>query len=205
VRDKLTAWVRRPLQYLAAGWNRMAPRERRLVSVLGGVLGGALFLAAGFLVYQTISELEEQNEAAREALAAVARHRDEFLDAKAKMLAQEMRIGNEAPQVTADLEVAARNAGFQIAESVPRPAAPVNKRYIEHRVDVTLRNVDLQSLSKFLRAVETGPRLIFISQMQIRRGYAEGDKLNVTLIATAFEKAKETAPKRRPGAVKERT
>ena len=91
------------------------------------------------------------------------------------MLAQEVRIGNEPPQLAADLEAAAaRGRASQIPETQPRPAVPAGKRYLEHSVDVTLRQVDLLSLTKFLSKVETGRRLIVVSQHEhqarLRRG-----------------------------------
>jgi hypothetical protein len=57
------------------------------VVVVGVVVGVAL------LTVQSLADIRENNDAAREALAAIAKHRDEFLDAKNKMAAQEARIG----------------------------------------------------------------------------------------------------------------
>jgi hypothetical protein len=196
---KLTRGLRRPFDYVASEWNRMAPRERRLVAALGGALGAALVVIGGFLVFQTISELEERNDAAREALSAIARHRDEFLEAKSKMTAQEVRIGSEKPQLGADLEAAAKEAGFPIPETIDRPAQPAGKRYLEHNVDFTLRRVGLVELSKFLNKVETGRRLILITKLSIKRVYGEGDKLDVIGTATAFERVKEAPKKKAAG------
>ncbi len=202
--QKVKAWLQRPSAYAAGEWNRMAPRERRLVAALGGALGVAVVLIIGVFVYQSISELEERNAGAREALAAIARHRDEFLEAKAKVLAQEVRIGTERPQLSADLEAAAKEVSMQIAETVERPPQNAGKHYLEHSVDITLRTVDLQSLAKFLAKVEQGRRLIVVTKMRVARRYSEGDKLDVSLTATGGERVKETAKKPKPAA-KERT
>ena len=59
---------------------------------------------------------------------------------------------------------------------------------MQHDVDLKLREVDLQSLTKFLRRVETGPRLIFFTRMSLKHRYSETDKLDAELTATAFEK-----------------
>ena len=85
-----------------------------------------------------------------------------------------------------------------IPETQSRPAVPVGKRYLEHSVDVTLRQVDLLSLSKFLNRVENGRRLIVVSRMSLKRAFAEGEKLNVSLTATTWERVQETT-KRKPG------
>lgn len=199
LRTTLGNLFKRPAAYLGREWYRMAPRERRLVAVLGGAVVAVLVAVLALLTTQSLADIREENEGAREALAAIAKHRDEFLEAKARMTAQESRIGNEAPQLAADLEAAAREVGIAIPENQPRPAVPAGRRYLEHSVDVTLRQVDLLSLTKFLSKVETGQRVIVISKMNIKRAYAEGEKLNVSLTATAWERVSD-ARKKAPGA-----
>jgi general secretion pathway protein M len=194
---KLREWVRRPTAYLQSEWNRMAPRERRLVSVLIGAVVAFAVLVTGFIVFGNLSDLQQKNDDTREALAEIAKHKDEYLEARERMRAQEVRIGTEPPQFAADLEEAAREVSIQIPETNEQPAVAVGKRYLEHRVDVKLRQVDLQSLSKFLAKLENGRRLIVVTQLRVRKHFSEGDKLDVELTAVAWEKVKET-PKKRP-------
>jgi type II secretory pathway pseudopilin PulG len=196
--EKVANWLRRPAGYFAREWNRMAPRERRLAGILGGVVVVAIVAAVAVLTVQSLAEIRDNNEAARDALAAIAKHRDEFQDAKNKVAAQEARIGHEPPQLAADLEAAAKEVNIAIPETQSRPAVPVGKRYLEHSVDVTLRQVDLLSLSKFLNRVESGRRLIVVSRMSLKRAFAEGEKLNVSMTATTWERVAETT-KRKPG------
>jgi type II secretory pathway component PulM len=185
----------RPLAYLASSWNRLAPRERRLLAIAGGVIGGLIVAGLAFLTVQSIEEMKEENADTRVALTTIAQHRDEYLDAKLRMQTQEMRIGNEPPQLAADLEAAAREVGIQIPETVAQPAVAAGKHYLEHSVMVTLRQVDLLSLSKFLSRVETGARVIVVSKLSIKRHYSEGDKLNVSLTATTWERVSEASRK----------
>jgi hypothetical protein len=175
------------------------------VSALGVALVACTVMVVGFLVFGTIADLKERNDAAREALAAIAKHRDEFLDGKTRMTAQEVRIGAGTPQLTADLEAAAREVGMPIAETNPRAPAPAGKNYLEHTVDVTARQVDLLALTRFLAKVETGARFIVVTKLDIKRRFAEGDKLDVRLTATAFERVKEQPRKRAAGAAKEKS
>ena len=196
--EKVSNWLRRPAGYFAREWNRMAPRERRLAGILGGAVVVAIVAVVAVLTVQSLADIRDDNDASREALAAIAKHRDEFQDAKNKMAAQEARIGLEPPQLAADLEAAAKEVNIAIPETQSRPAVPVGKRYLEHSVDVTLRQVDLLSLSKFLNRVESGRRLIVVSRMSLKRAFAEGEKLNVSLTATTWERVPDTA-KRKPG------
>jgi general secretion pathway protein M len=186
-------WFRRPTTYVAGEWNRMAPRERRLVTGLIGAVVAFVVLVTGFLIFSSLRDIEESNNEAREALADIARHRDEYLEAKGRMQAQEMRIGSEPPQFAFDLEEAAREVSIQIPETNEHPPVPVGKRYLGHKVDVKLRQVDLQQLSKFLSRLENGRRLIVVTQLRMRKHFSDAGKLDVELTAEAFEKVKEGA------------
>ena len=148
-----------------------------------------------------IGDLEEGNAAIREALTAIAKNRDVYLEAKARNSVQEARIGEAPPQLAGDLEAAARAENIQIAESAERPTVPAGRRYVEHDTDLKIRATDLQSLTNFMRRVETGPRLIFFTRLAIKHPYgADPDKLDVEATATAFEKVHEDKTKKKAGA-----
>jgi hypothetical protein len=92
----------------------------------------------------------------------------------------------------------AREVSIQIPETNEQPAVAVGKRYLEHKVDVKLRQVDLPSLSKFLAHLENGRRLIVVNTLRIRKHFSEGDKLDVELTAVGYEKVKETTTRKKP-------
>jgi Tfp pilus assembly protein PilO len=197
---KIARGLRRPLAYATAEWNRMAARERKLISILAGAVVLLAVLLAGYLIVDSLQEISSSNDDTREALSAIAKHRDDYLDAKARMVALEARIGVEAPQLAADLEAAGKLAGIQsIPETADRPPSPAGKRYLEHSLDVKLRKVGLKELATFLSKVETNPRLIVVTRLQIRRSFGEGDKVDVELTATAYERLKDNRPKKSAG------
>lgn len=190
--------VRWPVEYLRSEWERMGPRTRRLAIVLATAIVAVVVLVGSVLTFSSISDMEEQNGLIREALGEISKHHDEYLDAKTRNAVAEARIGNEPPQLTADLEAAARGENLQIAESNERPAAPAgtSRRYLQHDLDIKLREVDLQSLTKFMRRVETGPRFVFFTRVLLKHRYSETDKLDAELTATAFEKVKDDKKKK---------
>jgi hypothetical protein len=203
LRESAARVARRPFGYVYSWWERSSPRERRFVTIVTGAAVVAIALIGGWWTLANISDLEEANADTREALTAINKHRDEYLEAKAKAQNQEARIGNDPPQLTADLEAAARDENVQIAESSERPTSPAGRRYVEHDVDLKFREVDLQALSKFMRRVETGPRLIFFTRLSIKRRYSEAEKLDVEATATAFERVHEDKGKKKTEGKKE--
>jgi hypothetical protein len=190
--------VRWPVEYLSSEWERMGPRTRRLAMVLATAIVCVVVLVGSVLTFSSISDMEEGNALIREALGEISKHHDEYLEAKTRNAVAEARIGNEPPQLTADLEAAARGENLQIAESNERPVAPAgtSRRYLQHDLDVKLREVDLQSLTKFMRRVETGPRFVFFTRLALKHRYSETDKLDAELTATAFEKVKDDKKKK---------
>ena len=194
--------LRLPYGYFRSEWERMAPRTRKLAVGLLTTIVCVIGLALAYYTFAEISSLEEENGQIREALSEISKHHDEYLDAKTRNAVQEQRIGSEPPQLTADLEGAAKGENVQIAESNERPVAPAgsSRRYLQHDLDIKLREVDLQSLTKFMRRVETGPRFIFFTRISLKHRYSETDKLDAELTATAFEKVKDDKKKKAEGA-----
>jgi len=198
LRESVTGLARRPAALFMGEWERMGPREKRWITILAGAV--AIVSVAFFVIYKLsdISDLEDGNAAIRDALSAISKHRDEYLDAKARNSVQEARIGDAPPQLAGDLEAAARAENIQIAESSERPTVPAGRRYVEHDTDLKIRETDLQSLTNFLKRVETGPRLIFFTRLALKHPYgADPAKLDVEATATAFERVHEDKTKKK--------
>jgi general secretion pathway protein M len=204
IKDTAVRIFGRPYGYLQSGWDRFSPRERRWITVLVALILVVSFLLVATLTFSNISDLEEGNASIRDALAAIAKNRDAYLEAKARNNIQEARIGNEAPQLTGDLEAAAQAEKVKIDESSERPTVPAGRRYVEHDVDLKIREVDPQSLTGFLHRIETGPRLIFFTRLSLKHRYGDTDKLDAELTATAFEKVHEDKQKKKPEGAAER-
>jgi len=193
---RIRNFIGRPAAYVAAEWNRISARERRLLSILGSALGACTVLLVGYLVFDSFQTMSQENQDMRDAIDAIAKHSDEYRDGKARAELQAKRIGSEPPQLAADLEAAAKEAGIQIPETADRPDSAAGKRYVEHSLDVKLRKVDLKSLATFLSKVETGRALVLITRLGIRRSFgADGTSVDVDLTATTFERLKDGGKK----------
>ena len=189
----------RPIAYFTAEWERLAPKQRRNLAILLGSVLALLTVFGTWYVFSSVSELEDGNAAIRDALSAIAKHRDEYLEAKARSQVQEARIGNDPPQLTGDIEAAAKEEKIEIAESNEQKPTPAGRRYLQHDLDIKIRDVDLQSLTKFMRRLETGPRLIFFTRLSIKRSFSDQEKVAVEATATAFERVREEKVKKKPG------
>ncbi len=193
---RIRSWLGRPAAYASAEWNRMSARERRLISALAAAFAVIAVSLVAYLMVDSLQSMARENQEMRDAIGDIAKHSDEYREARAKVEAQRRRIGDEPPQLAADLEAAAKEAGIQIPETSDRPDAPAGKRYVERSLDVKLRKVDLKSLATFLGKVETGKSLILVTRLQVRRSFGgDGSNVDVDLTATTYERLKDGGKK----------
>jgi hypothetical protein len=182
----------RPIVYAVTEWNRISARERRLLSLLASAFAVSAILLVSYLVWDSLQTMSQANQDMRAAIDDIAKHSDEYRDAKNKVQALQARIGTDPPQLAADLEAAAKEAGIQIPETSDRPEAPAGKHYVEHSLDVKLRKVDLKSLTTFLQKVETGRALVLITRLDMRRSFGgDGTTVDGDLTATTYERLKD--------------
>jgi general secretion pathway protein M len=201
LRESVGRALQRPAAYFVSEWERLSPKRKSLVTWLAALVVILSIASGAWFSLSDISDLEDGNATIRDALTAIAKHRDEYLEAKARNSVQEARIGDASPQLAGDLEAAAHAENIQIAESSERPTIPAGRRYIEHDTDLKIRETDLQSLTNFLKRVETGPRLIFFTRLALKHPYsADADKLDVEATATAFERVHEDKTKKKTDA-----
>ena len=88
----------RPFRYAAAEWNRISARERRLLAALAAAFCGCAVMLVGYLVFDASQAMRQANADMREAIDMIAKHSDEYRDAKEKVRALQARIGTEPPQ-----------------------------------------------------------------------------------------------------------
>jgi type II secretory pathway component PulM len=187
---------------MRAQWDRLSARERQMLAGLGGVAALMLTLLCGYFVWSGLSEIDEHNTQARQLLKDIAQHREEFLEARVRAQSQEVRISRTPVALGTLLDAAAIEAGVKLDEQNDRTPVPRGKKYLEKGVDVKIRRVDLQSLTRLLKKLETGPNLVVVDRLLLRARYNEHDQLDVEMGVTTFERAPEGP--RKPGGAPEK-
>lgn len=180
---------------MLASWERLAPRERRLVAAAGAVFATMLSLIVIYLIYDGLSALEERNESMRDALGAIEKNRDEFMAARRLAAGQEMKISRVPLALVTLVENAAREVGISTDQTNEQPPQPHGKKYLQKGIEVKFRQVELPQLVRFMRQIETGPNLVYVSRLFVKPRFNEHSKLDVELNITAFEHAAEQPKK----------
>ena len=183
---------------LRARWERLTERERRLMVTFGAALMLLGSGVVGYLINDGLATLDAENAAMRQALSDIETGREAYRVAKQKTAALEVRIRGGV-QLQGLLEAAAKDAGVDIAEQTERKPVPAGKAYIERAVDLRLRKVNLDLLSRFMRKIETGPNLVVVTELSIRTRDDKHEDLEVEMTVSTYEHA----PPEKPGKKKE--
>jgi type II secretory pathway component PulM len=178
------------MQALRDKWERLSQRERTMVGALGVAFVIMVTLIVGFLISDGLASLDERNADMRQALRDLDTQRDNYLRLKAKVAQMETRLGSQPVQLQAYIEAAAKESGVEIQESNERPPASTGKKFVERVVDLRLKAVTLEQLTKFMRAIETGKSLVVVTQLNVRTRDDHHQQLDVEISVSTYEREK---------------
>lgn len=177
--------------------DKLEPRERKLLGLLGVVFGAMLLFLAPMLLRSSLDERREENAALRDAIAAVKEGRATVRERTARREAILARYANKAPALAGLLEKAAREQNLEIPESQDRPEIPHGKNYVERSTVIRLRKTTMLQLAKMLETLERQNMPITIQRLNIRKRGGEHDSYDVEIGLSAFDRitqAKTTMP-----------
>jgi len=180
---------------LAERFSQLEPRERRLVGILGAVLGLMAFLAIPIAIAATVHGQVNANEALREAITNIDDAREKVAKAQATRDAVAARYAQAAPPLAAFLSKIAGEAQVEIPESQDRQALPHGKRYTERSTKITLRKVGMLKLIHLMEGVETSGHPVTLSSLNIRKRGSEPDSYDIDMVVSAFDR-KAPEPKK---------
>jgi type II secretory pathway component PulM len=177
--------------------DRLSPRERVLLGLLGLVAVGMVCILVVLLSSRSLSRIERQVEEQAQALrdlrakAPELRSRLEALEGASKQAAVEI------PALGTQLEAHASKAGLGDAalEMVDQPEEIVGD-FVRKSVQVRLRKQPLGKLADFwARTVNDRARYpIAITRLNVRRRRHEADAYDVEMIVSSYSPSTEPAP-----------
>jgi type II secretory pathway component PulM len=176
------------LARLREWFDKLQPRERRLVSWLAMALIVFFVLLVPLGASMMLGSRREGNRALREASAAVKNAREDVRQRQAKREAIAQRYANRPPPLAGVLEKAARENHLDIPESQDRPEVPHGKKYVERTTVVRLRKASMLQIAKMLESLEQQHMPLSVSRLNIRRRGGERDSYDVELGLSAYDR-----------------
>ena len=173
--------------------GRMSARERRLATILGGVVAFLLLIALpGGLEWAVYSRHGEVADL-RGALDAVQSARSQVRDRQARKDAVASRYAKKAPPLAGLLADLARAQKLEITDSVDRADIPHGKKFIERETTIHLKKSGMAPIAKFLEGVESTGYPLSISRLNVRRRMGEPDSYDVELGVSAYDKTESSS------------
>jgi general secretion pathway protein M len=184
------------LTRLREWFDKLAPRERRLMSVLGVALAAFLVFLVPLGISLMLGSRRATNKALSDAIFSIKNAREEVRQRQAKREAIIARYANRAPPLAGVLEKAARDNRLDVPESQDKPEVPHGKKYVERTTVIRLRKAGMLQLAKTLEQLEQQRLPISISRLNVRRRGGERDSYDVELGLSAFDRTE--LPKETP-------
>lgn len=190
-----------PALPFAAAIDRLQPRERLLLGVLGGVLVGFLVFLLLHLVSSSLDDIQTKNQENAEVLREIGRNRATFRETERQMRDVERRYATKAPPLQSFLEEKATSRGIEIRDAQDRPEVQHGKKFVERSVQIRLNKVDIRSFVDLMEDVSTSRHPMAVTKLRVRKRLAEPNSFDVEMTVSAFDRvgAPTTAPGR-PGA-----
>jgi general secretion pathway protein M len=178
-------------------FDKLAPRERRMMGILATAVAVFLLFLFPLGVSLALGSRRDANRSLREAIHTVKNAREDVQKRQAKRDAIVARYVNRAPALAGVMEKAARDNKLDLLETADRPEVPHGKRYNERTTVGRLRKTTMLQLAKMLEQIEQLHMPVSVSRLNIRRRGGEHDSYDVELGVSAFDRSeptKEAAP-----------
>lgn len=171
---------------LRATWDNLNDRERRMLAILGAVLGAVLLIMPPILLVMDNADLEAQNAELRNVVEMLDMQRTRLARAALERHAADQKYLNKTPPLGSFMESEAKKQGLTLQEVTDQPEKTVG-RYLRRGVTVALPQVALTPLINLLSSIVESGHPVAVDQLQIDH-YQAGDQFNVKLGILTFDK-----------------
>lgn len=160
--------LRARLQNALASYQRLTQREKRLLALAAtAVAAFALFLIF-YSFASTAASTRRRTQTKIEDLHQVQQLAASYRQAEQQRQNVERQLGQSNIQLISYLEDKGDSAGLDIRSMNPKGDLPIGDgKIIESSVEVSLTDVPLDKLVKFLSSVEHGPGIVKVKRIRV--------------------------------------
>ncbi|HEY0190059.1 MAG TPA: type II secretion system protein GspM [Kofleriaceae bacterium] len=167
-------------------WDRISPRERGLVIVLGIAAPIVIVIWLGMQIGDGLGNMQTRNDEMRRALVVLTSLRGRGPIQASDDLVAGMPV--EPLSLDTYLTNAAQAAGFTLKGTTPRTPV-VRNGFVTNSVSLQVTDVSIDQLEKFLQSVETKSRYVAVTRLDVsRHDYKGKDKLEAQLEVSTYAK-----------------
>jgi hypothetical protein len=166
-------------------WDRISPRERAMVVILGICVPIILAVWLGLNIHDGLVAKEANNEQMRKALNVLADLKSRGPSTPSDDVVATM--GTEPLSLDTYLSNAAQKAGFTLKGTTPRNPAPKNG-FVTNSVSCQVSDLTIDQLKRFLQEIESASKVVIVTRLDIRRDFRDKEKLDATLEVSTYSK-----------------
>jgi general secretion pathway protein M len=169
-------------------FGRLAPRERRMVTILAGIVAFLVLIGLPAGLEAAVHSRRSEVEDLQAALDAVQAARGQIRERQAKKDSVARRYARRAPALAGFLEELARAQKLEVTDSVDRPDVPHGKKFTERSTTIHLKKSGMLPIAKFLESIEASGYAVTISRLDIRRRAGEPDSYDIEIGVSAYDR-----------------
>jgi len=167
-------------------WERMAPRERTMMVMLGVTFVVCIFAFVGFNISDGLTAIEDKNEQSRDALAAMQNYR--INEGATAAPGVEAMIPDEPVKLSRYLEEIVKDVGIKPL-TYPTPKETARGKFVEISLRLELKGLSIYELKDFLEKVESKSPIVVIRELHVKRNFRDKEKLKADMTIATFKKA----------------
>lgn len=175
---------------MRASWDNLNDRERRMLTVLGGLALALLLLLPPVLLSMGNSDLQAENDELRSVLDQLAIQRGRLMKLAEDRKQAEQRYKNKTPPLGSFMESEAKKQGLTLQEVTDQPEKTVGK-YLRRSVTVSLPQTGLTPVINLMSSIVESGHPVAIQEIQLDH-YQPGDQYSVKLGILTYDKLSET-------------
>ena len=191
----------RSLKNIVAG---LSERERRLVIVMGLIFVVFIIFLVVFLFGSKVGDLEEEAEMLAESLRLLEEKAADYQERKAASLGASRKSHQKPTPLPTLVDKACKKHDLDMPDMKELPDQRHGTSWVEHAVELSMRDVDLLKLTEFMEEVETNRRRfpIAISKLEVnKRRHTAGNTFHVKMTISTYEQDLESSSsQKRPSA-----
>ena len=169
-------------------FDKLEPRERRLLGVPGAIFGLFIVLLAPIGLWSHVRGKRAENQEIRDLIDQIYDARAAVAERKAKRDAIVARYAKPAPPLATFIEEAAKENGATAADTQDLPEIPHGKRYSERTTKVKIHKIHMLALAKTLEKIEQSGYPVAVTRLNIKPRSGDPDSYEVELAVSAYDR-----------------
>ena len=183
----------------------LSDRERRLVAFMGVVFFLLVIFLFVFFVQSGISDLKSANREHAKSLRLISDKEQDYLESQLERQRSEAKGKVNLTPLRTLVDKISKQFSVSVPDIKELPEQRQGGQWLEHSVELSMREIGIADLTKFMVEVEGNRRKfpIAITKLEIRKRKKAEDKYDVKMVVSTYERDKtEAAPtkKRTAGA-----